>query len=379
VIAMKLIDRLAAFAMLAVAVVPTASAQAGNDVRLKGIARVAGVRDNPLTGYGLVFGLSGSGDSQRNRATLQSVANTLRTYGVNVDLEDIASRNVAAVIVTAKLPAFAEPGQALDVQVSSSGDARSLNGGTLMLTPLHGPDGKLYALAQGAISVGGYQFEGATASVQKNHPTVGRIPAGATVEQAPALSVTGNGRQLSILLNEPDFTLANRIAGALQAQLPAVRAHAEHAGKVTVDFGARPADLVGEIARIEAVRVQSERKARVVVNERTGTVVAGGDVRLGRVSISQGDLRVEISTEYRVSQPNGVYVRPSEAIGTAIVPSTRIETDEPAPSLVSVPEGATVADLLAALRGIRLPTRDVIAVLQSIKAAGALDGELVIQ
>ena len=187
---MNAMNRFTCLALLAVAFAPVATAATtASTVRIKEIARVAGVRDNPLTGYGLVFGLSGSGDSARNRATLQSVANTLRTYGVNVSESDLSSRNVAAVIVTAKLPAFAEPGQALDVHVSSSGDARSLAGGTLMLTPLSGPDGQLYALAQGAISVGGYQFEGRTASVQKNHPTVGVIPSGATVEQSPPTAV----------------------------------------------------------------------------------------------------------------------------------------------------------------------------------------------
>jgi flagellar P-ring protein FlgI len=354
-------------------------AQQVNNVRLKEIARVAGVRENPLTGYGLVFGLSGSGDTARNRATLQSVANTLRTYGVNVSLDDLSSRNVAAVLVTAKLPAFAEPGQPLDVLVSSAGDARSLNGGTLMLTPLSGPDGRIYAIAQGAVSVGGYQFEGLTASTQKNHPTVGVIPSGATIEQAPPMSIVGDGQKLSILLNEPDFTMANRIVSALQSSLPGINAHAEHAGKITVSYSSSPSNIVAEIARIENVEVRPERKARVLVNERTGTVVAGGDVRLGRVSISQGDLRVEISTEFSASQPGGVLVRPSSGIRTEILPNTRMKvTEGPAP-LVGVPEGATVADLLSALRSIRLPTRDVIAVLQSIKAAGALDGELVIQ
>lgn len=359
----------------------SAFAQQASDVRLKEIARVAGVRDNPLTGYGLVFGLAGSGDSARNRATLQSVANTLRTFGVNVSIDDVASRNVAAVLVTAKLPAFAEPGQALDVLVSSAGDARSLSGGTLMLAPLNGPDGRVYAIAQGAISVGGYQFEALTASVQKNHPTVGVIPSGATVEQAPAVRMVGDGRMLSIVLNEPDFTLANSIVQALQRALPEATTRAEHAGKINVYYPAPPTNLVAEIARIENVQVRPERKSRVVVNERTGTVVAGGDVRLGRVSISQGDLRVEIATEYAVSQPGGagVLVRPSAGVQTAIVPNSRIRTQEGAAPLVNVPEGATVADLLAALRSIHLPTRDVIAVLQSIKAAGALDGELVIQ
>jgi flagellar P-ring protein precursor FlgI len=349
------------------------------EVRLKEIAHVAGVRDNPLTGYGLVFGLAGSGDSARNRATMQSVANTLRTYGVNVSLDDLASRNVAAVLVTAKLPAFAEPGQQMDVQVASSGDARSLSGGTLMLAPLSGPDGRIYAIAQGSIAVGGYQFEGPAASLQKNHPTVGVIPSGATVEQAPPAQYTGDGRELSIVLNEPDFTMANRVVQALESSLPGTNSRAEHAGKITVSYATPPANLVAEIARIENVMVRPERKPRVVVNERTGTVVAGGNVRLGRVSISQGDLRVEIATEYQVSQPDTVVVGRNPHIGTAIVPSTRIDAQEGPAPVVNVPEGATVADLLAALREIRLPTRDIIAVLQSIKAAGALDGELVIQ
>lgn len=349
------------------------------DVRIKQIARVAGVRDNPLTGYGLVFGLSGSGDSARNRATMQSVANTLRNFGVNVDESDIASRNVAAVIVTAKLPAFAEPGQLLDVQVASSGDARSLTGGTLMLTPLSGPDGRLYAMAQGAISVGGYQFEGLTASLQKNHPTVGWIPSGASVEQASPLHVAGDGRSLSILLNEPDFTNASRIANVIRTAVPNASVRAVHAGKVSVVYPAPPPSLVAEISRLEALSIVQERKPRVVVNERTGTVVAGGDVRLGQVTVSHGDLKVEIRNDFAVSQPNGLYVRPSSSIGSVVVPRTTINASEGESPLVRVPEGATVADLVASLRAIHLTTRDVIAVIESIKAAGALDGELVIQ
>lgn len=356
-----------------------ATAQAAAGVRVKELARVAGVRDNPLTGYGLVFGLSGSGDSARNRATLQSVANTLRNFGVNVSEADLASRNVAAVIVTARLPAFAEPGQMLDVQVASSGDARSLTGGTLMLTPLSGPDGRVYAIAQGAISVGGYQFEGVTASLQKNHPTVGWVPQGASVEQGSPLRVAGDGRSLSILLNEPDFTNAERIADAIRGSVSGASVRAEHAGKVTVAYANAPANLVSEISRLENLSVQPQRKARVVVNERTGTVVAGGDVRLGEVTVSHGDLKVEIRTDYTVSQPEGVFVRPGSSIGSVVVPRTEIKADEGPAPLVSVREGASVAELVSALRAIKLSTRDVIAVLQSIKAAGALDGELVIQ
>lgn len=355
------------------------AATAVHAVRIKDVARVAGVRDNPLTGYGLVFGLSGSGDSQRNKATVQSIANTLRNFGVNVDPGDLSSRNVAAVIVTARLPAFAEPGMQLDVQVASSGDARSLTGGTLMLAPLSGPDGRIYAIAQGAISVGGYQFEAITASVQRNHPTVGWIPSGATVEQAVPLRVAGDGKALGILLNEPDFTTANSIARAIGAGMPGASATAEHAGKVVVRFASVPENLVAEISRIENIAVNPERRSRVVINERTGTVVAGGDVRLGQVSISHGELRVEISTRYSVSQPDGVVIRPTDGIRSVIVPESTIKTEEGTAPMVSVAEGATVADLISALRAIKLTTRDVIAVLQSIKAAGALDGELVIQ
>lgn len=369
-----LIPVLAALVLLGVA-----SPSVAAEVRIKDIARIAGVRDNPLTGYGLVFGLSGSGDSIRNRATVQSIANTLRNFGVNVSEADLASRNVAAVIVTSRLPAFAEPGQALDVQVASSGDARSLNGGTLMQTPLIGPDGRLYAIAQGALLSGGYQFEGETASVQKNHPTVGRIPSGATVEQASPLRVAGDGRTLSVLLNEADFTNANRVAAAIRGALPSAQVRAEHAGKIVIDYASAPQSLVAEIARIENLSIDQQRRARVVVNERTGTIVAGGDVRLGAVSISHGNLKVEIRTDYTVSQPNGILVRPSSSVGTVVVPQTSIRVGEGEAPLVRVPEGASVGDLVASLRAIKLGTRDMIAVLQSIKAAGALDGELIIQ
>jgi flagellar P-ring protein precursor FlgI len=348
-------------------------------VKVKDIARVAGVRENQLTGYGLVFGLSGSGDSSRNRATVQSVANTLRNFGVNVSDQDVASRNVAAVIVTARLPAFAEPGQLVDVQVASSGDARSLTGGTLMLTPLRGADGRLYAMAQGALSVGGYQFEGLAASLQRNHPTVGWIPSGGSIEQASPLQVDTDGKSLSIVLNEPDFTNATRIADAIRGMGDVSGARAEHAGKVSVTFARPPGDLVAVISRLENLTLEQQRKARVVVNERTGTVVAGGDVRLGRVSVSHGGLKIEIRNEFQVSQPDGIYYRPGSGVASVVTPSTRIDADEGVAPLVQMPEGASVADLISALRTARLTTRDVIAVLQSIKTAGALDGELVIQ
>jgi flagellar P-ring protein precursor FlgI len=356
----------------------TAFAADAAQVRIKEIARVAGARDNPLTGYGLVFGLSGSGDSARNRATVQSVANTLRNFGVNVNEADLASRNVAAVLVTAKLPAFAEPGQLIDVQVASAGDARSLTGGTLMLAPLSGPDGQIYAIAQGAISVGGYQFEGITASVQKNHPTVGWISSGASIERASPLRVASNGQSLSIVLNNADFTNATRIADVIRTTTPDATVRADHAGKVTVEYPSA-LDMVAEVSRLENLSVEQQRLARVVVNERTGTIVAGGDVRIGQVSISHGELRVDIRTDYSVSQPASGFYGSTNAIQSVVVPSTNIQTREGDAPLVKINEGATVADLVSSLRAIKLSTRDVIAVLQSIKAAGALDGELIIQ
>jgi flagellar P-ring protein precursor FlgI len=350
----------------------------GNAVRLKEIARVQGVRDNALVGYGLVVGLAGTGDTSKNRLTVQSVANTLSHFGVNIGPDDLNSRNVATVMVTATLPAFAESGQKLDVSVSSLGDARSLSGGVLLLTPLNGPDGKLYALAQGALSVGGYEVRAFGSLDQKNHPTVGRVPDGATVEREAPLGLGDDGRTLDVVLYQPDFTTAERIAESLRDNA-GITAVAEHAGKVRVTFSTPPLDLVRTISLIENVPVMPDEIARVVVNERTGTVVSGGDVRLGAVTISQGDLRIQVQTDYVVSQPDGVLVNPSRNIGTAVVPQANINVQDPEARMVTMPNGATVADLIAALRAIHLTTRDVITILQSIKDAGALRGELVIQ
>lgn len=366
-------------ASLLLILAPVAFAGAPAQVRLKDIARIEGVSDNALTGYGIVIGLSGSGDSSKNRVTVQSVANALSHYGVNVSPDALSTRNVAAVMVTATLPAFAESGQKLDVEVSSLGDAHSLSGGMLLLTPLQGPDGKLYALAQGPVSVGGYLVRSFDSREQKNHPTVGRVPDGATVERAAPLGLSGDGRTLDVVLYQPDFTTAERVVEAIDRSLPGVRARAEHAGKVSVRFARAPESLVRAISMIENVDVAPDQVARVVVNERTGTVVAGGGVSIGAVSISQGDLRIVVRTDYLVSQPQGVYVRSGANVGTAVVPQTDIRVHEPEARQVAMPDGTTVTDLIAALRAVHLSTRDVITVLQSIKAAGALHGELVIQ
>jgi flagellar P-ring protein precursor FlgI len=356
-----------------------AASAAEQTVRLKDIARVQGVRDNPLTGYGIVIGLSGSGDTSKSRVTLQTVSNTLSHYGINVGADDLSARNVAVVMVTASLPAFAEPGQKLDVEVSSVGDARSLTGGTLLLTPLQGPDGKLYALAQGPLSVGGYEVTSFDSHEQRNHPTVGRVPDGASVERVPPLGISADGRSLNIVLYQPDFTTAQRVADALNRSVAGVRAEAEHAGKIHVSFEQPPANLTRAIASIESIAVAPDQVTRVVVNERTGTVVAGGDARIGAVTISQGDLKISVQTDYLVSQPDGLLVRPGAGIQTAVVPQTRIGVQEPEGKQVTMPNGTSVTDLIAALRAIHLPTRDVITILQAIKAAGALRAELTIQ
>jgi len=367
------------FYLVCLALMAACAAAQAKGVRLKDIARIEGVRDNALTGYGIVIGLSGSGDSSKNRVTVQSVANTLSHFGVNISPDDLSTRNVAAVMVTARLPAFAEPGRELDVEVSSIGDARSLDGGTLLLTPLDGPDGKLYALAQGAVSVGGYRVDSFGSRDQRNHPTVGRIPNGATVEREPPLGLSGTNRRIDIVLYQPDFVTAQRVVESLDRNIQGAHAVADNPGKISVRFDSEPTSLVQAVAAIESVPVSPDQSARVVVNERTGTVVAGGDVEIGAVTVSQGDLNIRIQTDYLVSQPEGGYFVPSPSIATAVVPQSRIKVNDPAVKQVALRDGTTVTELIAALRSIHLTTRDVISILQAIKAAGALHGELIIQ
>lgn len=349
------------------------------DVRLKEIARIEGVRDNPLIGYGLVVGLSGSGDTSKNQATLQSVANLLSHFGVHIRPSELSSRNVAAVMVTATLPAFAEPGAKLDVTVSSLGDARSLSGGTLLLAPLDGPNHKLYALAQGSILVGGDQVNAFGSMERQNYPNVGRIPDGATVEQESPLDVPGGGRSINVFLNHPDFTTAERAVRALRLRLPNALIQAINAGKIQVRFATPPASDVASIARIENTRLMPDAVARVVVNQRTGTIVAGGDVRLASVTISQGDLQISIRTAYKVSQPYGFFVHPGAGVQSVVVPQSKIAMKEAAAKMVTIPDGATVAQLVGALQSIHVSTRDVISILQSMKTAGALHAQLIIQ
>lgn len=358
----------------------SAWAQPREGVRIKDLGRIDGVRENQLVGYGLVTGLAGSGDSLRNRATRQSIANLLSQFELYVPNDQVQSRNVAAVMVIARLPAFAATGDRVDVTVTSVGDARSLLGGTLLLTPLKGADGVVHALAQGPLSVGGYRYDLNGNVVQKNHPTVGAIPGGATVEVAVSTEVL-KGDHLSFMLAEPDYTTASRVADSLNAALGAGRiAQAVDAGRVDVDVPpAERARLVAFMTRIENATIEPDHRAKVVVNERTGTVVSGGDVRISRVVVSHGELKVSITTDYLVSQPALVSFTGS-GVRTTVVPKTRIEVQESEPEGGGVVEASnTVADLVRALNRIKTHPRDMISILQGIKAAGALHADLIIQ
>jgi flagellar P-ring protein precursor FlgI len=357
------------------------TAQAATEgVRIKDLGRIDGVRDNMIVGYGIVTGLAGTGDSSRSQATLQSIVNALRDFGVAVNVSQLSSRNVAGVTVTATLPPYARSGDKIDVTISSLGDARSLNGGTLLMTPLYGPDKRVYALAQGALVVGGYQYDLNGNVVQKNHPTAGVITEGATIEKTVATQIVKEGGSIDMLLYDPDYTTASRVAEALNRGLGASAARAVDPGRVRINVPADQASLVGFIARVENVTVEPDQRARVVVNERTGTVVAGGDVRISKVTVTHGSLRVRIETDYLVSQPDsGILVRPGSSIRTEVVPRTRIDVKEDGMNVVSLPGGTRVAELVDALNRIKTNTRDMISVLQSIKRAGALHAELIVQ
>ena len=356
------------------------AAVADGGIRIKDLGRIDGLRENMVVGYGIVSGLAGSGDSSRSQATLQSVSNALREFGITVTAAQLNSRNVAAVLVTATLPAFVHSGDKLDVSVSSLGDARSLVGGTLLMTPLYGPDRKIYALAQGSLSVGGFKFDQNGNVVQKNHPTSGIISEGALVEADVTTKIVNTDGLIRVLLFNPDYTTASRIARGINTSMEADIAVASDAGRVEIKLSPeQQAHLVDFIARLETILVEPDQRARVIINERTGTVVSGGDVRLSKVSVTQGDLRVSIVTDYLVSQPEGVLVRPGPGVRTEVVPNTRIDVKDGPVGSVSLSAGATVMDLVVALSQVKTTTRDIINVLQSIKRAGALHAELIIQ
>ena len=337
--------------------------------RVKDIASVEGIRDNQLIGYGLIVGLQGTGDSQQTTFPTQTLASMLLRMGVSVPANQIRVQNLAAVFCSATLPPFARPGTKLDVTVSSAGDAKSLDGGLLLLTPLYGTDGKIYAQAQGALVLGGYSVSSNGNSKQVNHPTTARLPYGAMVERAVAFDVDQIG-PISLLLNEADFKSAESMASAINAELGRPLAHALDSRRVRVT-AAKGEDIPELLAKVEAVEVSIYPRAKVVVNERTGTVVIGGRVVLQPVSILHGGLAVRVVTDFKVSQPNGL-----SGGSTQVVPETRIDVNEKPVNRIELREGATVDDLVRSLQTIGATARDVISILQAMKSAGALEAEI---
>ena len=345
-------------------------------VRVRDIARVQSVRANQLVGYGLVVGLDGSGDSSQSPFTLQSVVAMLKRFGVAVDASRLKTKNAAAVMVTTEIPAFAKNGSKLDVTVSSLGDATSLQGGVLLQTPLLGGDEAVYAVAQGSVSIGGFSAGGGGTSVTKNHPTAGRVPEGALVEREIKNNLTEADGSLRINLTTPDFDNSSRVAAAVNDSLGPGSASAEDAATVRVRPPSRyVGDPVGLIAAIGDLSVQPSTPAKVVLNERTGTVVIGGAVRIAPVAIAHGSLTVEIQTETEVSQPAPL----SKTGNTVVVPQTGLKVHEPHAAVMEFHPGTTLAELVRALNALQVTPRDIVAIIQAVKDAGALYADLELQ
>lgn len=345
-------------------------------VRVKDIAEIEGVRGNQLLGYGIVVGLNRTGDRvQQNLYATQTLRNLLERMGISTTADSLKPENMATVLVTATLPPFARQGSKIDVTVSSIGDARSLQGGTLILTPLKGVDGQIYAIAQGSISIGGISAGDTGNSVEINHPTVGRVPNGASVERAVNAELAANGA-LTLVLRQEDFTTAARLSRAINERFGAGAAHAVDGRNVEVKVpAAMRDDRVSFLAELESLRVQTDVIAKVVINERTGTIIMGRDVRLSSVAISQGGVTVKIGTEYDVSQPNPL----SKSGETTVIPRTTVEVKERKPESVALPDGASVDEVVRGLRAVGVSARDIISILQAIKSAGALSAELEMQ
>jgi flagellar P-ring protein precursor FlgI len=340
--------------------------------RLKDLVTIEGVRDNQLIGYGLVVGLAGTGDRRQTMFSAQSLTNMLERMGVSVPPTAIRVNNTAAVMVTATLPPFAQPGSRLDVTAAAIGDCNNLQGGILVLTSLRGADGQVYAVAQGPVMTGGFVAGKSGSSQTVNHPTVGRAPAGAIVERA-APSIAPKG-VIRLQLRQSDFTTTARIVDAVNKSFhgEAGPARAENSGVVAVsvppDYSARTIEF---ISALENLTVEADRPARVVINERTGTIVLGKDVRVAPVAILHGNLSVEIQTKIDVSQPG-----PLAHGTTQLTPQTTTTAQEEKARNVILKQGATVEELVRALAAIGSTPRDVIAILQNLRSAGALEAEV---
>jgi flagellar P-ring protein precursor FlgI len=337
--------------------------------RLKELISIEGVRENQLIGYGVVAGLAGTGDRVQTVFSAQSLTNMLARMGLTVNPAAIQVKNIAAVMITAKLPAFAQPGAHIDVTVSAIGDAPSLQGGVLLMTELKGPDGQVYAVAQGPMVIGGFVAGGQGNSKSVNHPTVGRMPNGAIVERAaPAVTF---GKQVHLQLQDADFATASRIASAINERFEG-SAHADNSGTITVNlpekWQAQPTEFIAEV---EALTIEPDIKGRIVVNERTGTIIMGKRVHIAPVAIIQGSLTVEIQTTQQVSQPNAL----SQG-RTKTTPQVNLGVSQDSPKDVMLKDGATVEELVQALNSIGSSPRDIISILQNLKTDGALQAEL---
>ena len=384
-----MVRQLKVIAIVILAVVITGvSAQAA---RIKDIASIGGVRDNQLIGYGLVVGLAGTGDNIKNGFTKETLANMLTRQGISMKDKELKSNNIASVIVTAKLPPFAKIGSKIDIEVSSIGDAKSLLGGTLLMTPLRGADGDIYAVAQGPITLGGFSASGAAGGgVSKNHTTVGMITNGAFIEKELKYDFEKN-KVLSINLYQPDFTTSTRLANVINASVKEVRANLVDSSSVTVSLQQGfSGNLVKVVSDIENLDVPVDSVAVVILNEKTGTVVMGEKVRISTVAIAHGNLSIEIKEEKKVSQPlpfapaATAGSTPQEAGGavlaqggqTVVTPETKVAAAEEKKQLMLVPRGITIQEVVKALNAIGVTPRDLITILQTIKAAGALQADL---
>ncbi|MGA7685064.1 MAG: flagellar basal body P-ring protein FlgI [Terriglobales bacterium] len=358
-------------ALLLVCSSGSARANEALPVKIGDLTTVEGVRENSLIGYGMVVGLTLTGDSQQTVFTTQTLANILQRMGAQIPPTTAQTKNVAAVFVTANLPPFARPGTAVDVTVSSIGDAKSIEGGLLLLTPLYGADGQVYAAAQGPVAVGGFSAGRQGTTKQMNHPTIGRIPSGGRVERSLAFDFNRLS-PVSLLLRQADFSTAKEIADAINRSFGHEVASARDGGRVeVVPEGTGIKNLTAILAKIENLVVDVHYRARVVVNERTGTIVMGKDVRLGAVSILHGGFSVEISTAYAVSQPNGLSQGKTE-----VVPQTEVQAKDSPAKRLEITEGASIEEVVGGLQKMGATARDVISILQAIKAAGALDADL---
>jgi len=357
------------------AIAAAQSAPAPQLARVKDVATIEGIRDNQLVGYGLVVGLRGTGDSSQTVFPAQTLISALERMGITVpqtgsnSASNMQVKNMAAVFVVATLPPFSRPGYKVDITVSSAGDARSLEGGILLMTPLYGPDGQIYAQAQGSLVLGGFTASAGGNAKQMNHPTTARIPGGALVER-PVPFELKQMHTVSVVLNDADFHTAERMAAAIDRGLGSARAHAIDSRRVEI-AAAPDEDMAALLDRVEGVEVEIYPRARVVVNERTGTVVIGGTVRLQPVSILHGGLSVNVMTETKVSQPN-----PGSAGTTEVVQQTSVQAQDKPVNRIDLKEGATVEDLVQELQRTGAGARDVISILQAMKEAGALEADL---